>query len=283
LLFGGFSNFSIVFVHYFLLSWTPQPSWLDMESYVENHRSSTKTGLVIQDLSVLKFSTKGKEGFVSMGGTAHEHVYYRANPDGCGLRYDNGDSARPMLPTCSIVNLNMSNCVSMEELLKLDVIKALTMGSAVQFYLPHQPWGVNDQLAIDRHRRASATKIVIIDKNCVVVGSFGMQKVYLYDYKFTKNQGRKGRNTLNVALLDQAESEGRIDLLDFDGKDLIIASVFNLGTQELFKLDLAKKTIRKHYYVFAFKDEIKRVVSRSRTVSITECPHSCSRLILWKV
>ena len=84
-----------------------------------------------------------------------------------------------------------------------------------------------------------------------------MQKVYLYDYKFTKNQGRKGRNTLNVALLDQADSEGRIDLLDFDGKDLIIASVFNLGTQELFKLDLAKKTIRKHYHVFAFKDEIK--------------------------
>ena len=166
-----------MFVHYFLLSLTPQPSWLDMESYVENRRSSTKTGLVIQDLTVLKFSTKGKEGFVLMGGTAHERVYYRANPDGCGLRYDNGDSARPMLPTCSIVNLNMSNCISMEELLKLDVIKALTMGSAVQFYLPHQPWGVNDQLAIDRHRRASATGIVIIDKNCEVVGSFGMQKV----------------------------------------------------------------------------------------------------------
>ena len=62
---------------------------------------------------------------------------------------------------------------------------------------------------------------------------------------------------MNVALLDQADSEGMIDLLDFDGKDLIIASVINLGMQELFKLDLAKKTIRKHYHVFAFKDEIK--------------------------
>ena len=169
-----------------------------MESYVENHRSSTKTGLVIQDLSVLKFSTKGKEGFVSMGGTAHERVYYRANPDGCGLRYDNGDSSGPMLPACSIVNHNISNCDPLEELLKLDVIKALTMGSAVQFYLPHQPWGVMDNLAIDRSRRSSATGIVIIDKKYLVVGSFGMRKVYLYEYKFTKNQGHKGRNTLNV-------------------------------------------------------------------------------------
>ncbi len=57
--------------------------------------------------------------------------------------------------------------------------------------------------------------------------------------------------------MDQADSEGGIDPLDFDGKDMILASVFNLGMQELFKLDLAKKTIRKHHYVFAFKDEIK--------------------------
>jgi len=170
-----------------------------MESYVENHRSSTKINLVIQDLSVLKFSTEGKEGFVSMGGTAHERVYYRANPDGCGLRYDNGDSSGPMLPACSIVNHNISNCDPLEELLKLDVIKALTMGSAVQFNLPYQPWGVMDNLAIDRSRRSSATGIVIIDKKYLVVGSFGMRKVYLYEYKFTKNQGHKGRNTLNVA------------------------------------------------------------------------------------
>jgi hypothetical protein len=84
-----------------------------------------------------------------------------------------------------------------------------------------------------------------------------MQKIYLYKYKLTKNQGHNGRNTLTVALLDQADSEGRIDLLNFDGKYLILASVFNLGTQELFKLDLAKKSIRKHCQVFAFNDEIK--------------------------
>jgi hypothetical protein len=131
------------------------------------------------------------------------------------------------------------------------------MGSAAQFYLPHQPWGIIDNLALGRNRRSSATGIVIIDENYLVAGSLGMQKVYLYAYKLTKNQGRKGRNTLTIALLDQADTEGRIDLLDFDGKDLILASVFNLGTQELFKLDLAKKTIRKHHYVFAFKDEIK--------------------------
>ena len=175
LLFGVLSSLSIVLVHHSLLSSTPQPSWLDMESYyVENRRSSTKIDLVIQDLSVIIFSTEEKKGFVLMGGTAHERVYYRANPDGCGLRYDNGDSAGPMLPTCSIVNLNISNCDPMEELLKLDVIKALTMGSAVQFYLPHQPWGVMDNLAIDRSRRSNATGIVIIDKNYLVVGSFGM-------------------------------------------------------------------------------------------------------------
>ena len=246
-----------MFVHHFLLPPTPQPSWLDMESYVENHRSSMNTNIVIQNLSVLKLPTEGKEGFVSMGGTANERVYYRANPDGCGLRYEDGDSAGPMLPTCSIVNLNINDCNPMEELLKLDVIKALTMGSAVQFYLPHQPWGLYDNLAIDRSRRSSATGIVIVDENYLVVGSFGMQKVYLYEYKFIKNQGHKGRNTLTVALLDQADTEGRIDLLDFDGKDLILASVLNLGTQEIFKLDLAKKSIRKHYHVFSFKDEIK--------------------------
>ena len=38
----------------------------------------------------------------------------------------------------------------MEELLKLDVIKALTMGSAAQFSLPRQPWGILDNLALDR-------------------------------------------------------------------------------------------------------------------------------------
>lgn len=38
----------------------------------------------------------------------------------------------------------------MEELLKLDVIKALTMGSAAQFPLPRQPWGVLDNQALDR-------------------------------------------------------------------------------------------------------------------------------------
>jgi hypothetical protein len=143
-------------------------------------------------------------------------------------------------------------------LMFLHSIKALTMGSAVQFYLvPHQPWGINDNLALGHNRRSSATGIVIIDENYLVVGSLGMQKVYLYEYKFTKNQGRKGRNTLTIALLDQTDTKVWIDLLNFDGKDLILASVFNLGRQELFKLDLAKKTIRKHHYVFAFKDEIK--------------------------
>jgi hypothetical protein len=194
-----------------------------------------------------------------MGGTTLERVYYTANPDGCGLRFENGPSAGPMLPTCSIVHSNTSDYDPMEELLKLDVIEALTKGSAGQFYLPHQPWGVFENLAIDRTRRSSATGIVIIDTNYLVVGSFAMRKVYLYKYNFTKNPERtgKGSNTLTVKLLDQVDTEGRIDLLDFDGKHLISASVFNLGTQELFKLDLAKKTIRKHSHVRAIQDERK--------------------------
>jgi hypothetical protein len=40
--------------------------------------------------------------------------------------------------------------------------------------------------------------IVIIDENYLVVGSFAMQKVNLYEYKFIKNQGHKGRNTLVI-------------------------------------------------------------------------------------
>ena len=38
---------------------------------------------------------------------------------------------------------------------------------------------------------------------------------------------------------------------------MILASLFNLGTQELFKLDLAKKTIRNTIMYLLLKDEIQ--------------------------
>ncbi len=63
LVLGGLSCLCVMIVHHFLLL-----------RYVENRHSSTKTNLGIQDLSVLKLPIEGKEGFVSMGGTALERV-----------------------------------------------------------------------------------------------------------------------------------------------------------------------------------------------------------------
>ena len=219
-------------------------------------------------ISVLKYPFNGTEGFVSMGGTEQERVYFTANADGCGLGHGNGYAAGPKLQACSIAHSSISDCDPTDEFLKLDVIHALTLERAVHFFLPDQPWGVFDNLVMDRIRRSSATGIVIIDDHHLVVGSFGMKKVYLYEYSFSKNSLHKDRNSFAVTLLDQADAADHLDLIDFDGNDLISGSLFKFGKQELFKVDLSTKSIRKHEIVDAFGVDITKTTEKCHETAL---------------
>ena len=197
--------------------------------------------------------------------TRHKRVYYRANPQGCGLRFDDGCAAGPYLPNCPInysqqEGTAIANCDPFEELNRLDAVQALANKRAVQLFLPHIPMGVFDNWVFDRIRRSSATDIVFIDKHHLVAGQFATKKVHLYEYSLTTDNNNQ--IVFSSTLLDSVDSSGHIELLDYNGKGLIIGAIFHSGAQDLFKVDLKKQRIYKHKTIFAFGENTEKCHGR---------------------
>jgi hypothetical protein len=83
-----------------------------------------------------------------------------------------------------------------------------------------------------------------------------MQKIYLYEYCFQESHQHDSGSPCNYAkLLDSADATGNPDLIDFDGKNMIVASELMSGTQELFQVDIENESIQRYKEVYAFAGE----------------------------
>lgn len=240
-------------------------------------------------LSFIEDETNQKQkyqlGIISGGDKSfYQRVYFRANVEPCNSMFgsartfnqsddvtkqmifpmfDDGYSAGPII-SCprkevfSSQHMNnhknettlVARCDPVAQLKQLDTIKELTSGNAMQFQLPHQPIDAHNAIVLDRPRRSSATGVVFLNEKHMIVASYGMQKIYLYEYCF------RPRNDANpcqfTKLLAAENTTGNPDLIDFDGKNMLVASQLMRGTQELYQVDLEKQSITKYKEVYAF-------------------------------
>ena len=198
--------------------------------------------------------------------TTFSQVFYRANTIACGLHlnlnsssldkaltervifpmFDDGIAAGPVIDCTPSMVIN-GTCNPKEMLLELEIIKSLTAGKAFQFFLPKQTPGLSsDSLSLNRPRMSSSTDIYFIDANHFVAASFGMMRVYLYEYTFT--EVRK-----EVRLLDAIDTPSNNDLIDFDEtRNMIAISQFHSGKQQLIKVNMSTKSLSSYKEVDAF-------------------------------
>jgi hypothetical protein len=187
----------------------------------------------------------------------YRRVYFNANMSVplCGNRAPLGDdivfpmfadgcAAGPVLEKCRADD--PSACSAVDELLKLSAIQDVRAGRALQFFLPFHPTNVSVSVILDRVRRSSATGLVFLDDSHFVVASYGMKRLHLYEYSLER---------LYAKWLSSCPASGNPDLLDYDGKGMIVASQLLRGTQELYRVDLEAKTVVPIKEVYAFVGE----------------------------
>lgn len=173
-------------------------------------------------------------------------VYYNiSNLHGCGLRYDNGRRSDGR-----VAQIGCHQSIDYGK--RCSVFSASpTLGYTWQPSAWSQPHQVQRGLLL------SKKTILLLDRLQWKKSTFTSTNLL-----WTRSTGT---NALVVALMDQADTEGWIDLLDYDGKDLIVAAVFNLVTQELFKLDLANRSINKKILAYVL------LKMRSRSFTKPQC------------
>ena len=228
--------------------------------------------IIINKDGVLSFP-KSDEAFIASAsgevGSLFSRVYYRANSTHCfgGPEEEKGAPNKEWLriPTFAdgvaaglIIDCDPNDDVSCDlesALSDLEVIQSLRRGQSFQFVLPPQELGVHDVFQVTRMRKSSSTGVVFIDENHLAVASFGMKRIYLYQYDFD-TVGSK-----SASLLASVNSAGNLDALELIHVDLkrnmLVASNLFKGTQELFKYDLERKSIEFIKEVAAFGPKVK--------------------------
>ena len=90
----------------------------------------------------------------------------------------------------------------------LEVIQSLRRGQSFQFFLPQQDPGVHNAVVITRARMSSSTGVVFLDENHLAVASYGMKRIYLYQYDLVGSKSAR--------LLASVNTSGNPDLMDVD-------------------------------------------------------------------
>mmetsp|Transcript_6378 Transcript_6378/g.10763 ORF Transcript_6378/g.10763 Transcript_6378/m.10763 type:complete len:562 (-) Transcript_6378:226-1911(-) len=219
---------------------------------------------IINKDDVLSFP-KSDEAFIASGeeGSLFSRVYYRANSTHCfgGPEEEKGAPNKEWLriPTFAdgvaagpIIDCDPNDDVSCDlesALSDLEVIQSLRRGQSFQFFPPPQALGVHDVFQVTRMRKSSSTGVVFIDENHLAVASYGMKRIYLYQYDFDIKSAR---------LLASVNTRSTPDLMHVDLKrNMLVVSQLKEGTQELFKYDLERKSIEAIKEVAAFGPKVK--------------------------
>jgi hypothetical protein len=214
---------------------------------------------------ILSFPQSDKV-FVDSGeeGSFFSHVYYRANTTHCfGGSKQKGtpDTVWMRIPTFAdgvaagpIIDCSPNEDVSCDlesALSDLEVIQSLRRGQSFQFFLPHQDLGVHDVIQVTRAMKSSSTAVVFLDENHLATVSYGMKRIYLYQYDLVGSKSAR--------LLASVDTASNPDLMDVDLKrNMLVASQFMEGTQQLFKYDLERKSLEVFKEVHAFGPKVKR-------------------------
>jgi len=180
--------------------------------------------------------------------------------------YANGAAAGPFIADCTPSMVMNNECDVKQKFDELEVVKALREGKAFQFFLPLQPPEKSNAVVATRARMSSSTGVVFLDENHLAVASYGMQKVYLYEYHLqTQNQTETetsddtSETSLSYArLLDSVDATGNPDLMDVDlERKLLVVSQLKMGSQFLFKYDLERGTLSQYKEVEAFGPAVR--------------------------
>ena len=217
--------------------------------------------------------------------STYPQVFFRGNTADCGLHFDfNHDgegissNSTPKahealavtewsrLPVCAdgaaagplvdcTPSMVMSNkCDVKKKFHELEVVKSLRKGRAFQFFLPVQPPEKSNAVVVSRARMSSSTGVVFLDANHIAVASYGMQKVYLYEYHLQTSDMEKSY----ARLLDSVDATGNPDLMDVDlERKLLVVSQLKAGSQFLFEYDLEKGALSQYKEVEAFGPTIQ--------------------------
>ena len=101
---------------------------------------------------------------------------------------------------------------------------------------------------------SSSTGVVFLDANHIAVASYGMKKVYLYEYHLQTSDMEKSY----ARLLDSVDATGNPDLMDVDlERKLLVVSQLKAGSQFLFEYDLEKGALSQYKEVEAFGPTIQ--------------------------
>ena len=144
------------------------------------------------------------------------------------------------------------SCDLEKALSDLEVIQSLRGGQSFQFFLPHQDLGVHDVIQLTRMRKSSSTGVVFLDDNHLAIVSYGMKRIYIYQYDFNMGGSKSAR------LLASVNTAGNPDLMHVDLKrKMFVVSLFKEGAQQLFKYDLEKKSLEAIKVVNAFGAKVE--------------------------
>lgn len=206
------------------------------------------------------------KAFVASGeeGSLFSRVYYRANTTYCfggSKQKGTSDTVWMRIPTFAdgvaagpIIDCapNDDDSCDLESALSdLEVIQSLRRGQSFQFFLPQQDPGSHNAVVITRARMSSSTGVVFLDENHLAVASYGMKRIYLYQYDLVGSKSAR--------LLASVNTSGNPDLMDVDQKrNMLVISQLMQGTQQLLKYDLERKSLELFKEVAAFGPKVKR-------------------------
>ena len=240
----------------------------------DNGSSSSSSSSIFQNLAQLE----SKSAVITAGEESHyPQVFYRGNTADCGIRFDfnhdkmissnfplkaalaitewtrlpmsaDGAAAGPLID-CTPSMVMSNKCDVNKKFHELEAVKALREGKAFQFFLPIQPPEKSNAVVASRARMSSSTGVVFLDENHLAVASYGMQKVYLYEYHLQTSDSEMSY----ARLLDSVDATGNPDLMDVDlERKLLVVSQLKMGSQFLFKYDLEMGTLSQYKEVEAF-------------------------------
>jgi hypothetical protein len=220
----------------------------EAKAITSDSRSSSS---IFQNLAQLE----SKLAVITAGDESHyPQVFYRGNTPDCGIRFDfdhdgmissnsplkaalaitewtrlpmsvNGAAAGPLID-CTPSMVISNKCDVNKTFHELQAVKALREGKAFEFFLLIQPPEKSNAVVASRARMSSSTGVVFLDENHLTVASYGMQKVYLYEYHLQTSDSEM----LYARLLDSVDATGKPDLMDVDlERKLLVVSQLMMG------------------------------------------------------
>jgi hypothetical protein len=275
--------------------------WLAESSNNSSPDRELLTGtIVVQDEAPTVMENREYERVVSGQGQEWERMYAFASveaktPDHCGGRgraipmFADGVAAGPLLcmtwPFSAVgqeqEQEETSKHSSIEECAQtihdLDAYKMLASGEALRLVLDPVSAKTHANVVKDRERHSGASGAVFLDDEHFCVVSFGHSMVYLYHYNAA---------TMEATLLDKvlnkfpggAEGGEFTELIDYDGKNMLVTGNLRTATTTLFSIDWTTKKMQLVQGAFVFADV--RKVDKQMTHGARFYPSSTSSIVV---